>query len=50
MLRARKWRRSHINHEELGLICEIVSVSNPFVKTADYNSDAPRVHITINLF
>lgn len=36
MLRARKWQRSHINHEEPGLICEIVSVSNSFVKSADY--------------
>lgn len=40
MLRARKWQRSHINHEEPGLIiCEVVSVSNSFVKFANYNSD-----------
>lgn len=49
MLRARKWQRSHINHEEPGLIiCEVVSVSNSFVKIANYNNDTWRAKGTRN--
>lgn len=53
MLRARKWQRSHINHEEPGIIiCKVVSVSNSFVKFANYNSDTWRANVrgTIDSF
>lgn len=46
MLRARKWQRSHINHEDpVLIICEVVSVSNSFVKIANYNNDTWRAKV-----